>query len=248
MPAYCAFLRGVNVNGRTMKMAEACQVFREAGMEQVSNVLATGNIIFQSTDDEKDGLRRGLEAALNQHFNMESRLFIKDAAEIQALLDAVPFSSDPQWHIYAFICDAGFERTLEDEFQALTAVEGDKPAATLGEPGGPGGPFSAGGPGEPREASSTGGPGGPSSAGGPGESSNAGEPREPGGPSGAGEAFLSSKASEYAVVSKGYFFWRVQKGATLSTPFSKILGRERFKEHFTSRNINTMEKVRDKML
>ena len=45
---YCAFLRGVNVNGRNMKMDEVCGIFRRAGVDRVSSVLATGNIIFQS--------------------------------------------------------------------------------------------------------------------------------------------------------------------------------------------------------
>jgi uncharacterized protein (DUF1697 family) len=31
MKTYCAFLRGVNVNGKTMKMAEVCDVLKQAG-------------------------------------------------------------------------------------------------------------------------------------------------------------------------------------------------------------------------
>ena len=34
----CAFLRGMNVNGRTMKMVEVCDVFRVAGMTDVASV------------------------------------------------------------------------------------------------------------------------------------------------------------------------------------------------------------------
>ena len=35
---YCAFLRGVNVKGTTMKMAEVCTVFENAGMISVSSM------------------------------------------------------------------------------------------------------------------------------------------------------------------------------------------------------------------
>ena len=174
---YCAFLRGVNVNGQNMKMAEVCQVFFAAGMEQVSSVLASGNIIFQSRRDKPE-LRAILEAALNEHFQMESKLFIKDADEIKALLAAVPYALDPGWHIYAFICDPGFEKTLIHEFDSL--VQG-------------------------------------------------------------------SQSDESAMVNDGYFFWRVRKGSTVDTPFSKILGSRKYKEQFTSRNIGTVEKVWRKM-
>ena len=54
---YCAFLRGVNVNGTAMKMAEVCDVFKKAGMKDVSSVLATGNILFES-DEAPENLKQ----------------------------------------------------------------------------------------------------------------------------------------------------------------------------------------------
>lgn len=57
---FCAFLRGVNVKGTTMKMAEVCAVFEKAGMKDVSFVLASGNILF-SSDKNKDELKTVLE-------------------------------------------------------------------------------------------------------------------------------------------------------------------------------------------
>ena len=47
MKKFCAFLRGVNVKGTNMKMADVCKVFSDAGMQDVSSVLASGNIIDQ---------------------------------------------------------------------------------------------------------------------------------------------------------------------------------------------------------
>ncbi|MCL2296355.1 MAG: DUF1697 domain-containing protein, partial [Methanomassiliicoccaceae archaeon] len=161
----CAFLRGVNVNGRTLKMAEVCEMFRSIGMEQVSSVLATGNIIFQTKGDMPK-LRETLETALSKNFQMESKLFVKNTNEIKSMLDAVPYASDPDWHIYIFICDAGFEQVLVEEFKTAAS---------------------------------------------------------------------SGRSDESAAVKDGYFYWRVRKGSTLDTPFSKILSSRRLKEKFTSR-------------
>jgi len=173
----CAFLRGVNLNGRAMKMTDVCEVFRNAGMQQVTSVLATGNIIFQAKEDNPE-LSETLETALKEFFQMESKLFIKDTNEIKSILDAVPYTPEPEWHIYAFICEKGFEEALLEEY---------KTAASNGE------------------------------------------------------------TDEMAAVNNGYFFWRVRKGGTLDTPFSKILGNRKLKDRLTSRNINTIEKVYRKM-
>ena len=69
---YCAFLRGVNVNGRTMKMAEVCDVFRTAGMTDVTSVLASGNIIFRSDCPQAD-LRDVLESAMKSYYKVNSQ-------------------------------------------------------------------------------------------------------------------------------------------------------------------------------
>lgn len=60
MKKYCAFLRGVNVKGTNMKMAEVCKVFQDIGVKDVSSVLASGNIIF-SSDDSAENLKTKLE-------------------------------------------------------------------------------------------------------------------------------------------------------------------------------------------
>ncbi len=53
--------------------------------------------------------------------------------------------------------------------------------------------------------------------------------------------------SEDAAVMNGVFYWQVPKGSTLDTEFSKILGRKDMRDRFTSRNLNTIRKVFDRM-
>lgn len=52
---------------------------------------------------------------------------------------------------------------------------------------------------------------------------------------------------EEATINKGYFYWQIPKGETLGSPFSKVLGRKDLKDKITSRNLNTIEKVLNKM-
>lgn len=76
---YCAFLRGVNVKGTNMKMSEVCSVFENAGMNEVTAILASGNIIFSSTEikegtrNHESPLKVVLEEAMSMHFDYESK-------------------------------------------------------------------------------------------------------------------------------------------------------------------------------
>lgn len=59
-----------------MKMAEVSKVFTNAGMQEVSSVLVTGNILF-SSDKNRSELKVILEKALSEYFNYEAFLFLK---------------------------------------------------------------------------------------------------------------------------------------------------------------------------
>ena len=112
---HCAFLRGVNVNGTAMKMAEVCDVFKKAGMKDVSSVLATGNILFESYE-APENLKQKLEKALSEQFHYEAFLFLKTDEEVKGILENSPFEKDVNLHIYCFICNSGDENLLMQEF------------------------------------------------------------------------------------------------------------------------------------
>ncbi|MGG5207725.1 DUF1697 domain-containing protein [Chryseobacterium sp. MIQD13] len=172
---YCAFLRGVNVKGTNMKMADVCQVFKEAGMQDVGSVLASGNIVF-SSDKNAGDLKKILEKAMSDHFSYEAFLFIKSQEETQVFWDSIPFEKKDDLHIYAFVGNSGVENVLMGEFETSSKAENEK-----------------------------------------------------------------------AEIVNEIFYWQVPKGNTLDSVFGKVLGKKSLKDQFTSRNINTFEKVLKKM-
>ena len=112
---YCAFLRGVNVNGIAMKMTHVCEVFAKAGMYEVSTVLATGNILF-SSDLKVSQLKIILEKSLSDYFNYEAFLFLKTEKEVREIAENNPFQNSAESHIYAFVGLNGIEQKLLIEF------------------------------------------------------------------------------------------------------------------------------------
>lgn len=125
MMKYCAFLRGVNVNGTSMKMAEVCKVFTDAGLSEVSSVLATGNIIFTSSEKVPE-LKKVLERAMSEYFNYDAFLFIKSEKEVAQMMEGNPFKKSENHHIYIFTGTEGIEKILLDEFESAEKTESEK--------------------------------------------------------------------------------------------------------------------------
>jgi uncharacterized protein (DUF1697 family) len=48
MPKYVAFLRAINVGGRTVKMGHLRSLFEAMGFSNVETFIASGNVIFDS--------------------------------------------------------------------------------------------------------------------------------------------------------------------------------------------------------
>ncbi|MDQ1096285.1 MULTISPECIES: DUF1697 domain-containing protein [Chryseobacterium] len=124
---YCAFLRGVNVKGTNMKMADVCQVFSGAGMENVSSVLASGNIVFTS-DKNAVALRAVLEKSMSDHFSYEAFLFVKSREETENLRNGNPFKKNDDLHVYAFIGNEGIEEILMKEFNDASKAKHEEAA------------------------------------------------------------------------------------------------------------------------
>lgn len=122
---FCAFLRGVNVKGTNMKMADVCNVFAEAGMADVSSVLASGNILF-SSDKPATELKEILEKAMSAHFSYDAFLFLKTAEEVASIFKKNPFTKDENLHSYAFVGSDGIEEILFQEFKNSTKTDHER--------------------------------------------------------------------------------------------------------------------------
>ncbi len=121
---YCAFLRGVNVNGTSMKMAEVMNVFTDAGMKEVSSVLASGNILF-SSDKKPSELKNILEKSMSEYFDYEAFLFLKNENEISEIVNNNPFTKAEDLHIYVFVGIEDVETLLIEEFSKSDKAENE---------------------------------------------------------------------------------------------------------------------------
>ncbi|VAW14916.1 hypothetical protein MNBD_ALPHA11-2429 [hydrothermal vent metagenome] len=89
---YVAFLRGINLGKRNIKMDDLRQVFTELKFSDAQTVIASGNVIF-SASVEPDA--KELQAALKQKFGFEVGVVIRSIKHLQSLIDLQPFAKYP---------------------------------------------------------------------------------------------------------------------------------------------------------
>ena len=93
MTRYVAFLRGVNVGGVNLKMAEIAKSFTEAGFTDVKTILASGNVLLTSGSGVA-AVRKKAETALRDAFGYDAWVLAYDLETVRAISDAFPFERE----------------------------------------------------------------------------------------------------------------------------------------------------------
>jgi len=99
MTRYVALLRGVNVGGVTIKMSDLAELVSGLGYSDVKTVLASGNVLFTSSDAAA-GAKSALQAALRTRFGYEAWVHVLTVDAIRRLVAAYPFPREADRHAY----------------------------------------------------------------------------------------------------------------------------------------------------
>ncbi|SPM31174.1 DUF1697 domain-containing protein [Mycobacterium terramassiliense] len=126
MTTYAAFLRGVNVGGVNLKMAEVAGALTEAGFSKVRTILASGNVLLDSSAGAAGvtEMRKKAEAALRERFGYDAWVLVYDLETVRAVVDAYPFDREVDGYqsYVTFVADAA----VLDELAGLKAGAGEK--------------------------------------------------------------------------------------------------------------------------
>ncbi|MBB6099094.1 uncharacterized protein (DUF1697 family) [Deinobacterium chartae] len=107
MKSYVAFLRGINVGGINIKMADLKKAFEDLGLQRVKTVLASGNVLFESDGDDPAALKKRLEAKLSERFDYEAWVVLEELGRVRDIVDAYPFVADRDgWHAYVLLASS----------------------------------------------------------------------------------------------------------------------------------------------
>lgn len=116
MTEYAAFLRGVNVGGVNLKMAEVARALTDAGFTNVRTVLASGNVVLEARAGAAT-VRKKAEAALRERFGYDAWVLVYDLATVRSIADAYPFEPEVDGY-QSYVTFVADQATL-DELAAL---------------------------------------------------------------------------------------------------------------------------------
>lgn len=91
---YVAFFRGINVGGKNkVKMVDLKQLFHDCGFHGVKTYIQSGNVIFESDQDEAF-LSDVIFHAFEKRFTFQSHVILRSSDEIFSIMSALPFTKE----------------------------------------------------------------------------------------------------------------------------------------------------------
>ena|ERR1700730_18667317 len=91
--SYVAFLRGINnIGHKTVKMDELKRIFEANGFQNVKTILASGNIVFETTMSETSTLITETEKQLEKKLGYKVNVVLRTLDELHLLVKSNPFN------------------------------------------------------------------------------------------------------------------------------------------------------------
>lgn len=122
MGSYAVFLRGINVGGINIKMADLREALKNCGFPDAKTLLASGNVVLSSSLDAGD-VKRQCEKCLRSAFGYEAWVVVLDARSVAGLVAACPYPHDDKsTHSYVTLSS---DTAVLDELEAAgSALDG----------------------------------------------------------------------------------------------------------------------------
>jgi uncharacterized protein (DUF1697 family) len=123
MPRYIALLRGINVGGgHVVKMELLRKVFESIGLTNVETVIASGNVVFESSESRERKLEEKIEQTLKESLGYKVATFLRTVPEMAIVVKQQPFNLanlDSDAMVYAAFLRSKPSPTLRKALNAL---------------------------------------------------------------------------------------------------------------------------------
>src|SRR3954469_23132021 len=88
---YIAFLRGINVAGRTVKMEHLRLLFRQLGHENVRSYIQSGNVFFETDSPDRAAVAASIGEHLRENLGYDVAVCLRTLPEMEEMLALDPF-------------------------------------------------------------------------------------------------------------------------------------------------------------
>ncbi|MFC8041196.1 DUF1697 domain-containing protein [Paenarthrobacter sp. NPDC057355] len=122
MESYAVFLRGINVGGINIKMADLKAALQDYPFSKLKTLLASGNVVLQSGLGAKD-VKAQFEKCLRDSFGYDAWVVVLTADRVAQLVEACPYPADDK-STHSYITLASDSDMLDELFDAGKTLDG----------------------------------------------------------------------------------------------------------------------------
>jgi uncharacterized protein (DUF1697 family) len=122
MSSYAVFLRGINVGGINIKMAELRSALESLPFSGVKTLLASGNVVLES-DLDASAVKNAVEACLREAFGYDAWVVVLTAQQVGELVDTCPYPADDE-ATHSYVTLSSDPAMLDELSVAVTAAGG----------------------------------------------------------------------------------------------------------------------------
>lgn len=116
MENYAVFLRGINVGGINIKMADLKAALKDYPFTKVKTLLASGNVVLQSELGPAE-VKSRFEECLRESFGYDAWVVVLTAARVAELVEACPYPADDK-STHSYVTLTSDEAMLDELFDA----------------------------------------------------------------------------------------------------------------------------------
>jgi uncharacterized protein (DUF1697 family) len=119
---YIALLRGINVGGKVLKMADLKEAVAGLGFEKLTTYLQSGNMVFKARKASNAELAGQIGSAIKSHRAMDVKIMVRNVREWDRVIldNPYPQAEDRPKTVHAFILD---DQPGKDRIAILRAKE-----------------------------------------------------------------------------------------------------------------------------
>jgi len=125
MSEYVSMLRGINVGGKAqIRMDSLRGIYEESGFSKVRTYVQSGNVVFESSEQDWFRLEKRIEAQIEQACGLSIPVFIRQAPELHEIITCNPFLYDRNEDSSKLHVTFLKQAPLETAWSKLTAPSG----------------------------------------------------------------------------------------------------------------------------
>ncbi|MDQ0619371.1 DUF1697 domain-containing protein [Arthrobacter globiformis] len=122
MTSYAVFLRGINVGGITIKMADLKDALKAGPFTGVKTLLASGNVVLVS-ELEPAAVKKEFETTLRKAFGYDAWVVVLTSDRVSELVAACRYPADDK-STHTYLTLASDTAALDELFAAAEALDG----------------------------------------------------------------------------------------------------------------------------